>query len=222
MKLLENNCSQENSRQRFCRQAAFTLVEVMVSFSLGLLVIGGVSTFLYFESQSFSGITAQNVLNSQGGNTIELIQSRARLATSISNYSGGSFTNYPGGNILSMTFDDDTSVDSDGDGKSYDDKNHIEQFKFIGVNSTNSANCMTNKLVYIPNTTSTNQRVLITKGVRNLPGYNIFNITNDVIAIIRFGIADVYTKDFYQAIDIQGTAVSLNRPATTNFISVIP
>lgn len=211
---LRHPSSTETGRRRPRTQDAFTLVEVMVSFALGMLIIGGASTFIYYACESFSGITAQNVVNGQAGNAFNFIESRARLATSISNDASG--------NILTLGFDDNPNVDSDGNGKAYDDKNHFEQFKFLGVNTTNSVACSNNSLIYIPDTTSTNSKVLITKGVRNLPNSNIFSVTNTVIAIVRFGIADNYTRDNYQAVDIQGTAVSLNRPTPTNFISILP
>jgi len=167
-----------------------------------------------FAGVSASGITAQNVASAQAGNAIELIQSRTRFATSISNNASG--------NSLTLGFDDNYAVDSDGDGKAYNDKNHFERFSFLGVNSTNAAACSSNRLVYLPNIASTSNRVLVTRGLRNLPLYNIFTITNQTIAIIRFGIVDRNVRDYYQAIEIQGTAVSLNRPATTNLIGILP
>jgi prepilin-type N-terminal cleavage/methylation domain-containing protein len=195
-------------------KAGFTLVEVIVASAVGLLAAGGAMTFSYFVAGSFSGITTQCVLNRQAGYTIELIQSRTRLATTLSNDAAG--------NVLTMGFDDNPKVDSDGDGTPYNDRNHFEQFKFLGVNTTNSAACASNSLVYIPNTAAAEVRVLIARGARNLPGRKIFAVTNSSCAIIRFGIADYYTRDNYQAIDIQGTAIALNRPATTNFVSILP
>ena len=78
-------------------------------------------------------------------------------------------------------------------------------------------------LVYInANITATNQHVLISRGVRNLPAYKIFTLTNEVMTVVRFGIVDGNSRDGYQAIDIQGTALSLNRPSTVNIISILP
>ena len=195
-------------------RTGFTLLEGMVSSAVLLLIVGGVMTFMSFAGVSVSGITAQNIASEQAGSAMELIQSRTRFATSISNNAAG--------NSLTLGFDDNYTVDSDGDGKAYNDKNHFERFSFQGVNSTNAAACSTNRLVYLPNITSTSSRVLVSKGLRNLPLYKIFTITNQTIAIIRFGIVDGNGKDYYQAIEMQGTAVSLNRPTTTNFISILP
>jgi hypothetical protein len=195
------------------RAAAFSLMEVMIASSIGLLVMGGAMFFIKCAGLSLSGITGQTLLNNRAGYAIEFIQRRAQFATSISNSVSG--------NVLTLSFDDDYTVDSDGDGKAYNDKDHYEQFQFIGVNgSTNTTT--TNQLIYIPNTAQTNQQVLIGSGVHNLPSFNIFNVTNGATAIIRFGLVDGYTRDNYQSIDIQATAVPLNRQTTTNIIAVIP
>ena len=194
--------------------AAFTLVEVMVALAIMLGVLAGVMAFVNGTGISLSGITAHNGLIQQAGHSIDLIQDRVRFATRIS--SDGS------GNVLTLGFDDDMDVDSNRDGKSHNDQNHFEQFSFSGVNSTDHAACSNNRLIYVPNTASTTTRVLIPKGVRNLPGCKIFAITNQTTAIIRLGIVDTYKRDHYQAIDLQGTAVSLNRPAATNLITILP
>jgi prepilin-type N-terminal cleavage/methylation domain-containing protein len=195
-------------------KSGFTLIETLVASTLGGLVLTGSLAFIYFSAVSVSGITAQSLINQQAGNTIEFIQSRFRFATS--------FSNDVAGNALTLGFDDNYSVDSDTNGITYNDQDHYERFQFIGVNSTNTTACATNQLVYFPNITSTSNRTLISSGVRNLPGYNIFTLTNKSFAIIRFGIVDKYSGDHYQAADIQGTAVSLNRPFTNNVIAIFP
>jgi hypothetical protein len=130
-------------------------------------------------------------------------------------------SNDASGNVLTLAFDDNTSVDSNADGKTYNDRDHFEQFKFVGVNgSTNTVS--TNLLVYVPDTAATNQQVLIPAGVHNLPGYNIFTVTNGSTIVIRFGIVDGYGPDRFQTVDIQGTAVPLNRSFSTNVISILP
>src|SRR5436190_17392013 len=131
---------------------AFTLVEVMVALSISLLVMGGAMIFLKWGGVYLSGITAQSVINQQAGNAIEFIQNRVRLATSISNDASG--------NSLTLSFDDNPAVDSDADGKTYNDKDHFERFSFIGINgSTNAAS--TNSLAYIANIASSNRQTLI-------------------------------------------------------------
>jgi Tfp pilus assembly protein PilW len=191
---------------------AFTLVEIMISCAIGLLVVGGVMAFMWFCGLGVSGVGAQALCNQRAGNAAEFIQGRARFAISASNDHSG--------NVLTLAFDDDPTIDSDHDGITYDDRDHFERFQFIGINgATNSAN---NSLVYIPDIRSSNRVVLIPAGVRNLPGYPIFSVTNAATTIVRFGIADGYSRDHFQSIDIQTTAVPLNRPRATNFIAILP
>lgn len=78
-------------------------------------------------------------------------------------------------------------------------------------------------LVYIANTAvSSNRQVLIPSGVQNLPGYKIFTVTNGSTIVIRFSVVDSYGPDRYQTVDIQGTAVPLNRSSSTNVVSILP
>jgi hypothetical protein len=192
---------------------AFTLVEVMVASALGVLVMGGVMAFLWFCGLGVSGVSAQALSNQRAGNAAEFIQSRARFAINASNNISG--------NVLTLAFDDQPTIDgTDHNGITYDDMDHFERFQFIGVNGTN--NFAGNKLIYIPDITKSNQFVLIPTGVRNLPGYPIFTVTNSATTIIRFGIVDGYGRDHFQSIDIQSMAVPLNRAKTTNIISTFP
>lgn len=202
-------------RSSSCRnaKAAFTLVEVVIASAIALLVVGGVMTFLWVSGMSASGITAQSICTQKAGYALEFLKSRVQLAVCVSNDSSG--------NTLTLGFDDDPQVDSDHDSITYNDRDHFERFQFIGTNSTAIA-ASTNRLIYIPDITRTNQRTLIASGVRNLPGYQIFTVTNLATTVVRFGIVDTYGRDNYQSIDIQATAVPLNRPATTNFIAIIP
>jgi Tfp pilus assembly protein PilW len=183
----------------------------MVAGSISLLVMAGAMSFLWFSGLGISGVTAQAMANQRAGNAIEFIQSRARLAVSVDASS----------NVLTLAFDDDPTIDSNSDGIAYNDRDHFERFQFVGVNGT-ATTANTNKLIYIPNTAGTNQRVLIPAGIRNLPGYGIFTLANGTTTIIRFGVVDGYGPDHFQSIDIQGTAVPLNRPPATNVIEILP
>jgi type II secretory pathway pseudopilin PulG len=196
------------------RAAAFTLTEMMVASGVSGLVMAGAMLFFWFGSRGLSGVTAQALCNQQAGNAVEFVQTRARLAVCVSNDSSG--------NTLTLGFDDDPTRDSDGDGITYNDKNHFERFQFRGVNGSGAANSKTNSLIYIPNISNAASQILIPSGVRNLPGCNIFFVTNGATIIIRFGLADSYVWDRYQSIDIQGTALLLNRPSTTNIIGILP
>lgn len=201
------------NRARACRAAAFTLPEILVASAASLLVMAGVMAFFWFAGLGMSGVTAQAVCNQRAGNAIEFIQQRARLAVCVSNDTSG--------NVLTLGFDDDPTRDSNTNGIAYDDRDHFERFQFIGLNGS-ATNSSTNSLVWIPNITNAYRQVLIPAGVRNLPGYNIFTVTNKCMTIIRFGLVDNYRSDHYQSIDIQATALLLNRPTTTNVIAILP
>ena len=198
------------TRARAC--LAFTLVEIIVASALALLVMGGVMAFLWFCGLGVSGVSAQALCNQRAGNAAEFIQSRARFAIDASNDASG--------NVLTLAFDDNPTNDSDKNGITYDDMDHFERFQFIGNNATN--NYAGNMLIYIPNITNKNQVVLIPTGVRNLPGYPIFTVTNSATTLIRFGVVDGYGRDHFQSIDIQSMAVPLNRPKGTNMIATFP
>jgi hypothetical protein len=112
--------------------------------------------------------------------------------------------------MLTLGFDDDPATDSDLDGKPYNDKDHFEQFRFQGVNGT-SPEVSSNTLIYVPKTGAAPQQVLISAGVRNLPGNKIFSVATPTRVIIRFGVVDGHARAGYHAIDIQTTAIPLNR-----------
>lgn len=195
------------------RTAAFTVVEVIIACTLGLMVLAAAVTFMHLAGKSISGAITQSTLNAQAGTLIEFIQLRTRLATRINVDTNG--------NLLTLGFDDDTNVDSDSDGTPYNDQNHEEEFTARDgdgqINTTDD-----NSLVYQPRKGIAQQRTLIPAGLRKLPGRNFFTLTNASTVLISFGVVDSYTRDFYQGIDIQGTAVPLNRGLSSNFVSILP
>jgi prepilin-type N-terminal cleavage/methylation domain-containing protein len=194
----------------------FTLVEMMVTVTIGLFILAGTIVFVVFATKSSAGIISQSTANLESGYTVELIENRVRLATLI-------YTD-TNGNQLLMGFDTNDLVDSGngGNGVPWANQDYYSEFKFVGVNTTNLAQCTTNELIYIPNTAQTNFQVLISAGVRNLPGHNIFSVTNTVLATICFGVVDVNPQDYYEHIEIQAMATSLNRPQVNNMVSILP
>lgn len=194
--------------------AAFTLAELLVATGIFTMSMAAVFAFLNGTGRAISGVVTQSVLNERAGYALEYMQSRIRTCTWM--------TNDTTGNSLILAFDDNYKVDSGGDKIPYNDRDHYEMFKFVGVNTTNELNATTNQILYYANTNSNASKTLISAGVRNLPGYKIFTITNSVIAVIRYGLGDSYTNDYFQAVDIQATGVSLNRQVITNTISILP
>ena len=126
------------------------------------------------------------------------------------------------GNTLTLGFDDDFQTDSDGEGSPYNDQDHYETFKFTGTNGTSAATSSSNRLIYTPKVGVAASSVLVPFGVRNLPGYNIFTVPIPGTVVIRFGVVDSATRDRFQSVDIQATGVSLNRPASSSVVGVLP
>ena len=188
----------------------FTLVEVLVTCGIAVMILAAAMAFMNFAAISMSGITTQSTVNDQAAHTIQFIQSRARIATSVSNDAAGT--------ILTLGFDDNYKSDSNTNGLAYDDVDHVEKFQIIG--SSTNIQSSTNSLVYIPATGP--QKILIPTGVCKLPGRNIFRVTNSATVLIRFAIVDTYARGRYQSIDIQATAVPLNRSFPTNMITILP
>ena len=192
-------------------RSAFTLVEVLVSLTLGLLLMALSMNFFCAALRSLSSSNAQGIINNQGAYALALIQSRVRLATLVSNNVSGT--------TLTLGFDDNPLVDSNGDGIPYNDQDHYERFQIQNIGTTNA---ITNALFYYPDITVTNHRVLISAGVTNLPGWKSFTVTNSATVLIRLNIVDPYSCDHYQSLDLQGAAVSLNRAVATNSVSILP
>ena len=204
---LENPAS-ARSGSRNTSRSAFTLIEALIATSVSVMVVTAAMSYTYFAGIALSGITAQTMIDAQVGNAVELIQTRARLATSIASDTSG--------NTLTLAFDSNPLVDSGGDGISYNDKDFFESFTFLSVtNGTNFANSLTYSNV-------AGIRVLVGSGLRKLPNWNVFTATNGVAAAIRFGIMDTYARDHYQSAEIQAAAVPLNRPSATNIIIILP
>lgn len=199
------------SRLRRPHESALTLMEVLVAMSIFMLVM--VTTMNYFcvTGRALSGSTTQCNINTQGAYAFQLIQNRVRLATLVSNSTSG--------NTLTIGLDDNPAVDSNGDGVTWNDQDHFERFQVRNIGSTNSP---TNAMIYIPDITKTNETVLIKSGVLNLPGWNYFTVTNTATVLIRFGITDNYSNDYYQSFQVQGAALALNHKVFTNSISILP
>ncbi|HYT60013.1 MAG TPA: prepilin-type N-terminal cleavage/methylation domain-containing protein [Haliangiales bacterium] len=197
------------------QRSAFTLMEVMVALAVSSLILGGVMTFLDMASKSLSGTASQTVVNQRAGNSSESIFRRVRFATSVSN------SNDASGNTLRLGFDDDSSIDRNNDGKSYNDQDHYEVFQFQNGDGSDDT-IADNSLIYRPREDQTNFIVLIPSGVQKLPGRKIFTVTNNCAVYVNFAVADAFARDGYQTCDIQSAFVSRNRPLTTNTFTILP
>jgi hypothetical protein len=169
--------------------------------------------FMSFAAKSLSGATTQTFQNEQTGNAMEFLLSRIRLATSI--------TNDASQNTLILGFDDNYAVDSNGDGKAYNDVDHKEQFQFQNGDG-NDNTIDDNVLVYTPNIAQTNTQTVLLRSVRKLPNAPVFALTNLSTVMINLGVADTYKTDWNQSVELQLIGVPRNRPSTTNIISILP
>ena len=194
-------------------RGAFTLVEVLIAMIVSVMILSAAVGFTIFASRSISGTVTQSSLNAQAGHLIEFIQLRARIATRISIA--------PDGNSFTLGFDDDTEVDSDNDGTAYNDQDHQEQFLVRDADGQ-IATTDNNSLIYRPKIGTPDEQVLIPTGVQKLPGRDFFTLTNGSVVLVNFGIVDPYARDYYQAIQIQGSVLSLNRTFSTNLVSLLP
>ena len=201
-------------RLRSADRSAYTFLELLVASTCGAIVLASALVFMNFARISTSGIAAQAFVSNSAANTVAFMQNRIRYATNVAVDSTG--------NTLTLAFDDDYNVDSDGDGSAYNDKDHYETFQFTGTNGTNAANCAGNRIVYTPKVGVAGNTVLLSYGVRNLPTFNIFTIANSTTVLIRFGVVDANARDRFQAIDIQATGVPLNRPASSSVVGIVP
>jgi len=194
-------------------RSAFTSAEAMIASLIALLIIVGTMTFMSFAGKALSGATSQSIMNHQSGNAMEFILSSVRLATSVATDDSG--------RTLTLGFDDNFTTDSDNDGKAYNDRDHFEQFQFRNGDGDDNT-IADNSLVYLPNSAATNNQPLVQSGLRKLPDRNIFTITNGTTVLINVGLADSYTTDWNQSVELQLIAVPRNRPASTNLISILP
>jgi len=195
-------------------QRAFTLTELMVAMSIGLIVVAAAMVFLDFSGKYMSGITASTIQNERAAYALELIQSRCRLATSVTNNSTGT--------ALILGFDTNYTADSDADGTPYNDVNYKEQFEFKNGDG-NDTTTTNNSLVYIPRVGTAKTNIVISRDVRQMQNTKIFSLTNlNTTVLIRFGVIDSYARDHYQGVEIRAAAVSFNRPSITNIIAILP
>jgi prepilin-type N-terminal cleavage/methylation domain-containing protein len=191
------------------RLAAFTLVELMVAVAISTVLLAMSGTFIILAARSSSGIVQQAMLNERAGRTTEFIFQRIRFATSM--------TQDVTGNVLTLGYDTNYLVDSDGDKKAYNDRDYYEVFQFL-----NGATSDSSSLVYKPNANVAKTNVLLKSGVRKLPNKNVFTVTNGATVIVRFGLVDSYATDGYQEVDVKATFVARNRPPASQVVSILP
>ena len=183
------------------RAAGFTVAEFTVAMGLAVLITGMFAVFSEGTGRSMASLTMQSSLNQVAGNGTEFIISRIRLANT-----GQVDT---AGNTLTLGFDDNPDVDSDGDKIAWNDRDHYAQFQFVDLDGF-STTLDNNEMIYRTNTSNTASTVLVPASLRRLSSLPFFQITNSTV-LINFGLLSTNDRAMSQAIEIRTKALMRNR-----------
>ena len=181
---------------------AFTITELVLAGGIIVLIAAAFGVFLQATGVSVVNVTTQSTFNQQAGHGTEIILNRLRLANTAATD--------PNGDVLTLTFDDNPDVDSDGDKTTWNDMDHKEQFRFEPTDGR-SATLDDNRITYISKLGASVPSTLITSGVRKLPDYPVFSITNTATVIINFGLLYTNQTVHSQAIEIRTIGRLRNR-----------
>jgi hypothetical protein len=168
---------------------------MMIVTSLVVMVIGMLFLLSEGTGRSLLSITTQTSYNQLAATTTEAILARIRLANFASNDASG--------NILTLSFDDDPDVDSNGDRITWNDQDHFEQFLF----QTNSAETC---IAYRPDTNKPVTLVIIPSGLRKLAGKPVFDVSNTTVRV-HFGLIATNASPLSQAIEIRAKGTLRNK-----------
>ena len=152
--------------------------------------------------RSLDAVTNQSDFNQKAGNATEFMISRIRLANTASNDSTG--------NTLTLSFDDNPDADSDGDGLTWNDKDHYERFQFIDADGV-SGTLADNTIVYRTNANAGQATTLVPQSIRKLSSLPIFSVTNTSTVLINYGLMYTNSRIQSQAIEIRTKARLRNR-----------
>ena len=182
--------------------AGFTIMEFVIAMAISVLVVAGFAVFTESTGRVLVSLTSQSSHNQTAGNGTEFMISRVRLANT--------FQVDATGNTLTLGFDDNPDVDSDGDGVKWNDRDHYEQFQFVDADN-NLATLTDNRIVYRANTNSAQISVLVPESTRKVSGQPIFSTNSASTVLINFGLLTTNASPFSQAIEIRTSAVMRNR-----------
>src|SRR5262249_9699345 len=99
-------------------QAGMSFAEMLIATAILMMVVAAFAPFCTATGRSLASVTSQTSFNQTAAQGAEFIVSRVRLANTVSNDATG--------NRLTLSFDDDRDVDSDGDRITWNDKDHYE------------------------------------------------------------------------------------------------
>ena len=153
-----------NPRQTGDR-GAFSMIEAMVAFGVIGFVVAAMVVFTEMSTRTLASVNQQTLSNQKAGQFSAYLTQRVRAANFMTN-------NAVATEIL-LSFDDNTAVDSDSDGNSFNDRDHYELFSF-NDGDDDPATYADNQLLYRPNTNQSIVIELVKSGVKYLPGTNLF------------------------------------------------
>jgi hypothetical protein len=160
----------------------------MIAAAIVVLLAGVGWVFTESTGRTLSSASNQSEFNQRAGHAAEFLIYRIRMANTVTNDSAG--------NTLTLSFDDDPTVDSDGDGIKWNDKDHYEEFKYNDTDGV-STTLLDNTITYKTNNTFTSSTTLVPQSVRKLSSMKIFNLTNQTTVLINFGL--LYTNSYAQS-----------------------
>ena len=182
--------------------SGFTILEFVIAVALAILLTGVFALFSESTGRILASLTQQSAHNQTAGNGVEFIVGRVREANTAAVDASG--------NTLTLSFDDNPSVDSDGDKKTWNDRDHYEQFTYLD-SDTNANTLANNYIIYKPNTNVSTSSILVPSSTRKLSGLNIFSLVGSNMVLINFGLLTTNATPFSQAIEIRTQVVLRNK-----------
>jgi prepilin-type N-terminal cleavage/methylation domain-containing protein len=176
-------------------RSAFTVTELLVAVAIASVILAAVSVFFTTGMRIVQQIATQAIATRDLAQTQNLLSDNVHLAISLNVANNG--------NWLTLAFDENPAVDSNADGNRYNDTNRTARFEFRNGDG-NDATTTNNSLVLIPDTALTNEvRVLLSNGVRKLPGLQVFTFESTNMVRISMGVLDTVGANKTQNIEMK-------------------
>lgn len=137
----------------------------MIAFGVVGFVVAAMVVFTEMSTRTLASVNQQTLSNQKAAQFASYLTQRVRAANFM--------TNNAGETEALLAFDDDSAVDSNGDGNPYNDRDHYELFSFHDGDQ-NPDTYEDNQILYRPNTNQSIVIELVQSGVKYLPGTNIF------------------------------------------------
>lgn len=181
------------------RRRAFTLAEIMIALSIMTFASLAFLVYMRYAGVTLTDITNETVYGQQAGHASSFLLQRIRASHA--------FTVSSDGRTLTLEFDDDPNTDTNNDGNSYNDTNHVETFQFSdgdGSVSTLADNVLTYKA------TAASTAVVLVRRVNLIGSTPVFTATSSKVVGISFSVSGGAIRSKSQRINIVTTGYRLN------------